>query len=166
MAGILARPRLGDGRNTEVSSGESTSEGQIRLITARRARRSEIRRYMNNPDELRDEGPEEPLAEDDVDLSTLDWSKAVRGGTVSIRIGPECVRLRHHVRVIFQGDEEVNDALEFLINDGRWRIDFEKRFARYRTEDEAAATAVAGAKQSTAGSTRPRTRPSTGSKRR
>lgn len=122
---------------------------------------------MNNPDELRDEGPEEPLDEDDVDLSTLDWKKAVRGGTVAIRIGPESIRLRHHVRVIFQGDEEVNDALEWLLNDGRWKIDFERRFARYRAEDEAAAAAaVAASKQSTGGGAKPRSRRPSGSKQR
>lgn len=157
--------KLHDGRLVVVVF-TLTSEGQIRLITARRARRSEIRRYMNNPDELRDEGPEEPLDDDDVDLSTLDWKKAVRGGTVAIRIGPESIRLRHHVRVIFQGDDEVNDALEWLLNDGRWKIDFERRFARYRAEDEAAAAAAKGAsKQSTSSSARPRARRSSRSKR-
>jgi hypothetical protein len=44
--------------------------------------------------------------------------------------------------VIFQGDEEVNDALKWLMHDGRYPIDFEKRAARKRAEAEAATAAA------------------------
>jgi hypothetical protein len=149
-----------------------TSAGQIRLISARTATRIEIRLYMNRPDELRDQGPDEDvqLDDDDVDLSTLDWSKAIRGGTFSLRRGPEWVRLEDHVRVIFQGDEEVNEALKRLIRDDSFEIDFERRFSRERAEELAAQQAAVPTaeppKRSSAASSRRRSGRSPGSRRR
>lgn len=120
-----------------------TRTGQTRLISARQAMRIEIRLYMNRPDELRDRGPDEDLQldediqldEDDVDLSTLDWSKAIRGGTVRLKRGPEWVRLENHNRVLFQGNDEVNAALEQMVDEHRLEIDFERRFARELAEE-------------------------------
>ena len=67
---------------------------------------------MKERDELRDEAVEVTQKdEDDFDLSKVDWSKAHRGPLFTLKRGSEWVRLEDHVRVIFQGDEEVNDAL-------------------------------------------------------
>jgi hypothetical protein len=120
-----------------------TNRDQVRLITARRAERAEIRCYMNEPDQLRDEALEVTQRdEDDFDLSKVDWSKARRGPQFQLKRGPEWVRLEDHVRVIFQGDEEVNDALKWLIHDGRYPLDFEKRAAREGAEGEPAVPAA------------------------
>ncbi len=114
-----------------------TKQEQIRLISARRAERAEIRCYMNDPDQLRDEALEvTERDEDDFDLSKVDWSKAHRGPRFKLKRGPDWVRLEDHVRVIFQGDEEVNDALKWIMRDGRYELDFEKRAARERAKGE------------------------------
>src|SRR5258708_11093948 len=114
-----------------------TEKDQIRLITARRAERAEIRFYMNEPDQLRDEALEvTERDEDDFDLSKVDWSKARRGPQFKLKRGPEWVRLEDHVRVIFHGAEEVNDALKWIMRDGRYEFNFEKRAARKRRSEE------------------------------
>jgi len=113
-----------------------TDNDEIRLISARRAGRAEIRFYMKEPDELRDEALEvSQQDEDDFDLSRFKW--AHRGAIFTVKRGPEWVRLEDHVRVIFQGDEEVNDALKWIMRDGRYPFDFEKRAARKRGEAKA-----------------------------
>ena len=97
---------------------------------------------MKEPDELRDEALEvSQRDEDDFDLSKVDWSKAHRGPIFTVKRGPEWVRLEDHVRVIFQGDEEVNDALKWILGDGRYELDFEKRAARKRAEGGVAVAA-------------------------
>jgi uncharacterized DUF497 family protein len=126
--------RIGDGRIIAVVF-TLTEHEQIRVISARRAERAEIRFYMKEPDELRDEALEvSQRDDDDFDLSRVDWSKAHRGPIFTVKRGPEWVRLEDHVRVIFQGDEEVNDALKWIMRDARYEFDFEKRAARKRAE--------------------------------
>jgi uncharacterized DUF497 family protein len=96
-------------------------EDQTRLISARPARRAEIRRYMNI-DEVREANVVEkdtPLDPDDVDLSTWDWSKFRRGFGFTLKRGPKWVRLEDDVRIIFHGDEEVNEALRKMMREGR-----------------------------------------------
>lgn len=86
---------------------------------------------MNEPEQLRDEAIEAiEFDEDDIDLMTLDWSKS-KLNQIKLKHGPKWVRLDDSVRLIFQGDEEVNEALEMLIRQG-YPINFERRFARQR----------------------------------
>lgn len=86
---------------------------------------------MNEPEQLRDEAIEAmELGEDDIDLMKLDWSKRIPC-PVKLKRGPIWVCLDDSVRLIFQGDEEVNEALEMLIRQG-YPINFERRFARQR----------------------------------
>jgi hypothetical protein len=58
-------------------------------------------------------------ADDDVDLSTLDWSKFHRGFGFTLKRGPKWVRLEDDVRIVFHGDEEVNAALRKMMKEGR-----------------------------------------------
>jgi uncharacterized DUF497 family protein len=133
--------RIHDGRIIAVVF-TLTENDEIHLISARRAERAEIRFYMKEPDELRDEAVEvSQRDEDDFDLSKVDWSKAHRGPIFTVKRGPEWIRLEDHVRAIFQGDEEVNDALKWIMRDGRYEFDFEKRAARKRGAAEAAVAA-------------------------
>src|SRR5215475_11253859 len=68
--------RIHDGRIIALVFTLTDQDG-IRLISARRAERTEIRLYMKEPDELRDEALEvSQRDEDDFDLSRVDWSKA------------------------------------------------------------------------------------------
>ena len=59
------------------------------------------------------------LGPDDVDLSTWDWSKFHRGFGFTLKRGPKWVRLEDDVRIIFHGDEEVNEALRKMMRERR-----------------------------------------------
>lgn len=86
---------------------------------------------MNEPEQLSDEAIEAmELGEDDIDLMKLDWSKRIPC-PVKLKRGPKWVRRDDSVRLLFQGDEEVNEALRMLMRQG-YPIDFERRFARQR----------------------------------
>jgi len=129
--------RLGSAVAAAADDGRDPPPEAAESVTARRAERAEVRFDMNEPDQLRDEALEVTKRdEDDFDLSKVDLSKARRGPQFKLKRGPEWVRLEDHVRVIFQGDEEVNDALKWLIHDGRYELDFEKRAACERAKSE------------------------------
>ena len=96
-------------------------EGDVRLISARRATRLEERRYMNI-DELRD--GEELEDYGDIDTRHIDWSKAKVGPQFKLDCGPANVTLDEHVRYFFIGDAEVNNALRHLIREGHNGSDF------------------------------------------
>ena len=93
----------------------SIGEDAGRIISARSATRREERRYMGI-DEIR-EGDDDDM--EDIDTSHLDWSKAKRGPQFTIGRGPKTVNLDDDIRLIFCSDEEVNNALRMLIDEGR-----------------------------------------------
>lgn len=99
-----------------------------RLVSARPATRAESRRYMN-VHELRDEAIEaKPMNKEELDPPEFDFDKAKPGFGFKPRLGPEHVHLDRDVRIIFHGDEEVNNALRKLMQEGRSPApDLEKR---------------------------------------
>lgn len=99
-----------------------------RLISARPATRAEIRSYMNVY-ELGDDGAEaKSTNEEELDPPEFDFDKAKPGFGFKPRLGPEEVHLDRDVRIIFHGDEEVNNALRKLMQEGRSPApDLEKR---------------------------------------
>jgi uncharacterized DUF497 family protein len=86
----------------------------VRLISARRATRSEKRRYMDDQPTIHDE----PMEPGDEETMRLDWNKAVRGLHYIPRVKGNAI-LDEDVFVIFQTSEEVNNALRMLIREGR-----------------------------------------------
>ena len=89
----------------------TSREGHIRLISARRATKAEIRRYMNRDFEIRDE-------EDDEMLPEYDFTGGVRG-----MFAPKGEV--HHYRIdtdltpYFPTSRYLNDLLRQLIAEGR-----------------------------------------------
>ncbi|HUP60496.1 MAG TPA: BrnT family toxin [Thermoanaerobaculia bacterium] len=86
------------------------------IINARRATPAERRRYVKEKDYVRDEPP--------IDLSDMPeltdefWSKAVRG-LHYIPMTITRVSIADDVAEVFRTDDDVNDALRILINEGR-----------------------------------------------
>ena len=99
-----------------------------RLISARPATRTEIRRYMN-VHELGDEDAESKSTNTEkLDPTEFDFDKAKPGFGFKPRLGPDQVHLDRDVRIVFHGDEEVNNALRKLMQEGRSPApDLEKR---------------------------------------
>lgn len=86
------------------------------IITARRADPSERRRYMKEKDYLRDEPP---IDYSDIPQLTEDfWANAVRGRHY-IPMTVTRVSIADDVAAVFRTDNDVNDALRVLINEGR-----------------------------------------------
>jgi uncharacterized DUF497 family protein len=86
----------------------------VRLIGARRATRSERRRYMDDKATIHDE----PIEPGDEETKPLDWSKAVRGLHYIPREKGTAI-LDEDVYIVFRTSEEVNTALRMLIREGR-----------------------------------------------
>lgn len=86
------------------------------LITARRADPAERRHYMEEKDIIRDEPP--------IDYSDIPplrdefWANAVRGRHY-IPMTVTRVSIADDVAAVFRTDNDVNDALRVLINEGR-----------------------------------------------
>ncbi len=82
-----------------------------------------------NVHELRDEAIEaKPMKDEALDPPEFDFDKAKPGFGFKPRLGPEQVHLDRDVRIIFHGDEEVNNALRKLMQEGRSPApDLEKR---------------------------------------
>jgi uncharacterized DUF497 family protein len=86
------------------------------IINARCADPSERRRYMKEKDYLRDEPPID--YSDTPPLTEEWWSKAVRG-LHYMPMTVTRVSIADDVAEVFRTDDDVNDALRVLINEGR-----------------------------------------------
>lgn len=86
------------------------------IITARRADSSERRRYMSEKDFLRDEAPID--YSDIPEITDEMWKRAVRGRH-HIPMTVTRVSIADDVAQVFRTDDDVNDALRLLINEGR-----------------------------------------------
>jgi len=86
------------------------------IINARCAHPSERRRYMKDKDYLREEPPID--YSDTPPLTDEWWSKAVRG-LHYMPMTVTRVSIADDVAEVFRTDDDVNDALRVLINEGR-----------------------------------------------
>jgi uncharacterized DUF497 family protein len=88
-------------------------EDEAWLVTARRALSMERRCYMEGDDWIRDEPPI-----DTSDIPETDFTNAVRG-LHYIPMTVTRVSIADDVAEVFRTDNDVNDALRLLINEGR-----------------------------------------------
>jgi len=86
------------------------------IINARRADASERRRYMKDKDYVREEPPID--YSDSPQLTDEFWRTAVRGRHY-IPMTVTRVSIADDVAEVFRTDNDVNDALRVLINEGR-----------------------------------------------